>query len=137
MVKSQCEKTPVFVKVALRRIKGVHRLSARYNQKIGKPHTERLIELMRHHIEEIEGLVRQGNPHFLVETGDLAVLCLEVLLEHRTSPDAIMEKCFGRYERKLNSLMAQLGDERKGVLHRLKKEGGTKDQVTKHKKKVY
>jgi len=63
---------------------------------------------MRHHIGEIEELALRQDRHFLVETGDLAVLCLELLLEHGVSPDKIMGRCFGRYERKLNGLLLEL-----------------------------
>ena len=98
---------------ALRRVKGIHKLSLEYNGKVAKPHQERLLELMRHHIDEIEELAAQKNKHFLVETGDLAVLCLELILENEKSVDEILECCFGRYERKLNCLLQECRKVRK------------------------
>jgi len=71
-----------------------------------------LLELMAHHIEEIRDLWREGDRHALIETGDLAVLCFELLLEYRVSPDRIMRECFGRYEKKLSVLLAEAERER-------------------------
>jgi formyltetrahydrofolate synthetase len=65
---------------------------------------------MRAHIEEIEELCAAGDQHALTETGDLIVLCLELIIEHGNDMDVIMDKCFGRYDKKLRSL---LQDERK------------------------
>ena len=121
MVKAARRKKTVFKKAALVRVQGVHRLSTRYNQKIGKAHSQRLLELMRHHVVEIEELAQRRDPHFLVETGDLAVLCLELLLEHRAAPDEILEQCFGRYERKLEALLTEIESERLDPSDRLKR----------------
>lgn len=93
---------------SLQRLKKIHRLSARYNRRVGKRHPERLLELMAHHVDEIRELRQEGDRHALIETGDLAVLCFELLLEYRISPDRVMLKCFGRYERKLGALLAEI-----------------------------
>ncbi len=90
---------------ALERIQDIHKLSSLYNEKVGKEHQERLLELMRKHIDEIEELFASKDKHALVETGDLIILCFEILLEHGASIDEIVEKCFGRYERKLGELL--------------------------------
>jgi len=111
----------IFFKDAIRRLKDIHRLSARFNKLVNFPHQKRLLELMRHHIDEIEELACSGDKHFLVETGDLAVLCLELLLEHRRAPDAVLEQCFGRYERKLTELISAAKVERKSR-HKRKKD---------------
>jgi hypothetical protein len=114
MVKSSHpQEDPILYSSALKRVRGIHQLSSHYNQLVGKVHEVRLLELMAHHVAEIEELLRLKDKHFLVETGDLAVLCLELLLEYRASPDKILNECFGRYERKLNSLLAEIKEERK------------------------
>lgn len=90
---------------ALDRIKKIHAMSQVYNKKVGKKHNERLLELMRHHIDEIEELFERSDKHFLVETGDLAVLCFELLLENGVAIDEILLRCFDRYDNKLSDLL--------------------------------
>ena len=97
----------VFLPGTLERIKAIHQLSLKYNRLVGKPHQERLLELMRHHIEEIEELARGGNEHYLIETGDLLVLCCELLLEGGVSVGGVTEVCLGRYEKKLQELIKE------------------------------
>lgn len=98
----------VLSKEALERIKAIHRRSQQYNQLVGMPHAKRLLELMRKHVDEIEELAGAGNPHYLVETGDLLILCYELLLEGSASIDEITVKCFGRYEKKLGELIEEV-----------------------------
>ena len=96
---------------ALKRIRGIHARSKEFNKRVGMPHQERLLDLMRKHIDEIETLARAGDPHYLVETGDLLILCYELLLESGASIDEVTLKCFERYEKKLKQLIEGLGDE--------------------------
>ena len=63
--------------------------------------TDYLLELMCKHIEEIEQLKAKGDKHYVVETGDLIILCFEMLLENQASIDETLETCFKRYEDKL------------------------------------
>ncbi len=90
---------------ALERIREIHRTSARYNKMIGYDHQQRLLELMRKHVDEIQVLATQKDAHYLIETGDLLILCYELLLEGGGSIDGISEVCFGRYEKKLKELI--------------------------------
>lgn len=120
-------KNSVLKKSAGQRIRGIHRLSASYNHKTGNPHQKRLLELMRHHVIEIEELVAARNKHFLVETGDLAILCFELLLENKVSLDEVLECCFGRYERKLGGLLAEMQGARKLPQRRQNKEGNRRN----------
>ncbi|MEW5895197.1 MAG: hypothetical protein AB1650_05525 [Candidatus Omnitrophota bacterium] len=90
---------------ASNRLKEIHGLSLKFNKLVGKPHQERLLELMRKHVDEIEDLVQKNDPHYLIETGDLLILCFELLLEGGADMDEVMLKCFGRYERKLTGLI--------------------------------
>jgi len=95
----------VFYDNALKRIEGIHSLSKEFNRMVHVPHQERLLELMRDHVDEIAQLTAQGDPHGLIETGDLLVLCLELLLEGGADIERVTEQCFGRYEKKLNKLI--------------------------------
>jgi hypothetical protein len=94
---------------ALERIKKIHSASLEYNKKEGKEHNKRLLDLIRHHVDEIEELFAAGDRHSLVETGDLAVLCFELLIENGVSIDDILLKCFDRYDNKLASLLNEAG----------------------------
>jgi hypothetical protein len=100
-------KNNVIQQTALERIKGIHRLSQRFNEMVGKPHQERLLELMRKHVDEIGELAAHNDPHYVVETGDLLILCFELLLEGGADIDEVTLRCFERYERKLSELIEQ------------------------------
>ena len=99
----------VVEKKALGRIKNIHQLSLKFNEMVGKSHQERLLELMRKHVDELEELANKKDPHYLIETGDLLILCFELLLDGRMEIDEVTQECFGRYERKLSSLIKEHG----------------------------
>ncbi|MCM8814659.1 MAG: hypothetical protein NC937_03490 [Candidatus Omnitrophica bacterium] len=94
----------VFSKDTLERIKKIHNLSLRVNT---NNHRKKLLGLAQKHIKEINQLYSEKNPHADIETGDLAVLCFELILESGKNPDEVLEKCFERYEKKLNELLKQ------------------------------
>ncbi len=93
------------------RLRGIHQLSREYNKRVDMPHTQRLFSLMRKHIDEIEGLWKKGDDHFLVETGDLLILGFEMLLEYQRSLDETLLLCFERYEKKLSQLMKAISSQ--------------------------
>jgi len=91
----------VFSKKALESIKKIHNLSSIVN---AKDHREKLLHLAEKHIIEIRRLYSKNDPHADIETGDLAILCFELILESKKNPDEILQVCFDRYERKLDLL---------------------------------
>ncbi|MDP2652888.1 MAG: hypothetical protein Q8Q08_02530 [Candidatus Omnitrophota bacterium] len=105
--------TNVIFPQAKARIKEIHRLSRCYNQKVKISHQKRLLHLMRKHVAEIEELCRRKDKHAVVETGDLVILCFELILEHRASLDKILTRCFIRYDQKLSGLLADLPKSRR------------------------
>ena len=92
---------------ASNRIQGIHSLSKTYNDKIFGDHSRKLLNLMSSHVKEVQELLEKGDRHFLVETGDLIILCLELLLEYDASMDDILQTCFKRYEKKLTALLEE------------------------------
>jgi hypothetical protein len=92
---------------SLARIKNIHKLSRLYNKRLKNNHKKRLLELMREHIEEITKLSNKNNRHYLTETGDLVILCFELLLENNVSINKVLLKCFKRYETKLLKLIKE------------------------------
>ena len=97
---------------AIARLEGIHKMSALYNAGDNGCHNEKLLQLLKYHVVEIEGLFREKDPHYLTETGDLAVLCFELLLEGGVSVNEVMARCFMRYEKKLGSLLRQRDEDR-------------------------
>jgi len=89
---------------AAKRLEAIHKLSQDYNRKLKTNHRKRLMELMKEHVDEISKLCRKNNLHYLTETGDLIILCIELLLEEGVSIDEMLLKCFNRYETKLPKL---------------------------------
>ena len=61
--------------------------------------------------EEIEKLADKKDPHYLIETGDLLILCFELLLEAGVDIDEVVLKCFERYEKKLGELIGEIKDD--------------------------
>ncbi len=92
---------------ALDRLKKIHGLSKKYNGPAQKKHSKKLLDLLKNHAKEIESLYLGSDPHYLTETGDLAVLCLEILIDNKRSIDETMGHCFDRYERKLKLLLKE------------------------------
>ena len=83
----------------------IHRYSKKYNKLIKKNHSTALLDLMNEHIKEIRRRYRKGDKHYLIETGDLLILCFELVKESKRSPDSVLFKCYRRYHKKLPSLI--------------------------------
>ena len=92
---------------ARKQIEAIHDKSLKLNKLRGKVHNEQLLELVQEHAQEITELYQENNPHYLVETGDLLILCLELLKEADILADEIMEKCYNRYHEKLDFLISR------------------------------
>jgi hypothetical protein len=56
-------------------------------------------------VDEIKELHGKKNKHYIIETGDLIVLCLELIKEARRSPDDVLFKCYPRFHKKLLPLI--------------------------------
>jgi len=90
---------------SLDRIRKIHLLSRQLNGPSKNEHRRKLLELIDKHAVEVRELLEAGDPHGVVEVGDLAVLCFEVMLEEGVEINDVLEKCFGRYEKKLATLL--------------------------------
>ncbi|MBF0493841.1 MAG: hypothetical protein HQL28_01770 [Candidatus Omnitrophica bacterium] len=96
-----------FTKSALKEIRSIHALSKRYNKTLNKNHTKALMHLVKEHADEIEELSEKKDKHFVTETGDLAILCFEIIMENKASIDAVIGKCYKRYMKKLTQLISE------------------------------
>ncbi len=74
------------------------------SQRLGTD-SNKLIDMMQHHTTEIKELFDSKNKHFAVETGDLMILSLQLLLMEGYSVDEIMDKCYSRFDKKLNGVL--------------------------------
>ena len=95
----------VVTKRAVQRLKNIHQLSKKCNGPSKKKHLEKLLALVEKHVDEIRFLYKKDDLHYLVETGDLLILCFEILMENKRDIHKMTELCFGRYENKLDQLI--------------------------------
>ena len=64
--------------------------------------SNKLIDMMKRHTHEIKELYDSKNNHFAVETGDLIILSLQLLMIEGYSIEEIMGKCYDRFDKKFN-----------------------------------
>ncbi len=68
---------------------------------------QKIIDMMKHHTAEINELHKNKDTHFAIETGDLIILCIQLLMIEGYSTKKIMETCYDRFDKKLNQLITQ------------------------------
>lgn len=93
-----------FTAYAREKLREIHGLSSEYNSRTDD-HAAVLLDFVGKHADELKRLYEAKDPHFDVETGDLIVLCCELLLERGKDPDRIMDRCYGRFSGKLKELI--------------------------------
>lgn len=67
--------------------------------------TNKILQMMQQHTQEIKQLYEKKDKHFAVETGDLIILCLELLMLEGYSIEDILEKGYKRFDKKLKELL--------------------------------
>ena len=82
------------------KIKSILELS----NKLGN-NSDKIIEMMQHHTSEIKELHSNKHKHFAIETGDLIILAIQLLIMEGYSTEEIMNTCYGRFDKKLNQLL--------------------------------
>jgi hypothetical protein len=87
------------------RLRRIHDLSLRVNGS-GEAHRKKLLSMMTDHVSEIRELLQNGDPHAYVEAGDLMILAMEMIVEGGRDPQEVYELCCGRFERKLEEMLA-------------------------------
>ena len=66
--------------------------------------SQKILDMMKAHVDEITELYKQGNTHYKIETADLIVLSFELLLLDQTDIDKVFSQCLPRFYKKLNEL---------------------------------
>ncbi len=62
-----------------------------------------ILDFIKKHAEEIEHLYESKDEHWAVETADLVVLCLELMLMEDRDLDKTFKKCLPRFYKKLHN----------------------------------
>ena len=75
------------------------------SKRINKNDKQKILQIMKDHVIEIEELYNEKNEHWAIETADLIVLCYELLLMENKDIDVIFSKCLPRFDIKLNRLV--------------------------------
>ncbi len=74
------------------------------SSKINKSDKQKIIEMMKAHIEEIEERYNNNDEHWTIETADLIVLCYELLMMENKDIDDVFNRCLPRFDVKLRKL---------------------------------
>ena len=74
------------------------------SRKINKNDTQKILDMMKSHIEEIEERHNRRDDHWAIETADLIVLCYELLLMEKKDIDDVFDHCLPRFDVKLKRL---------------------------------
>jgi len=96
------------------KINEIHSLSQNLNLLRKKKHMRVLLELMQSHAKEISELYQEKDNHYIIEIGDLLILCFEMLKESDQDYDQIMNKCYARYINKISKLIQEFKKEDPG-----------------------
>ena len=75
------------------------------SKKINKNDKQKILQMMKDHVYEIEGLYNEKNEHWAIETADLIVLCYEMLLMENKDIDDVFVRCLPRFDIKLKRLL--------------------------------
>jgi len=65
---------------------------------------QKILDMMKEHVQEIQELYSENNDHWAIETADLVVLCYELLIMEDMDIDDVFTKCLPRFDKKLTKL---------------------------------
>ena len=85
------------------KLQQITELSSRVNSK----DKQKILDMMKEHIEEIQNLYSRNNDYWAIETADLIVLCYELLIMEEKDIDDVFTRCLPRFDKKLAKLAAE------------------------------
>jgi hypothetical protein len=85
------------------KLQQITELSSRVNSN----NKQKILDMMKEHLEEIQDLYNRNNDHWAIETADLIVLCYELLIMEDKDIDDIFTRCLPRFDKKLVKLAAE------------------------------
>ncbi len=65
----------------------------------------KIFSMIKDHVVEIKELYDSHDDHWAIETGDLIVLCFELLMMENKDIDDVFIRCLPRFDKKLNMLL--------------------------------
>jgi|GEM_PF-1137743 len=65
---------------------------------------QKILDMMKEHVQEIQELCNENNDHWAIETADLVVLCYELLIMEDMDIDDVFIRCLPRFDKKLAKL---------------------------------
>jgi len=74
------------------------------SMKVNKNDKQKIMNMIKDHVEEIETLYNSNNDHWSIETADLIVLCYELLIMQDKDIDDVFSRCLPRFDKKLSML---------------------------------
>jgi len=93
-------------KEAIEKINNLNEISFELNN--GKEETmPYTLESIKEHADEINQLFSANNEHWAVETGDLMIHCMKMLLMHGFDLNEMFDKCCKRFENKIYKLIKE------------------------------
>ena len=75
------------------------------SSRINKNDNNKILEMIKDHIQEIEERYNNKDEHWTIETADLIVLCYELLILENYDIDNVFSKCLPRFDVKLRGLL--------------------------------
>jgi phosphoribosyl-ATP pyrophosphohydrolase len=89
---------------AIEKIKKLNDISFKLNG--GRKETvSYTLESIKEHAEEISQLFSANNEHWAIETGDLMIHCMKMLLMNGFDLNEMFDKCRDRFESKITKLL--------------------------------
>lgn len=82
------------------KLKEITELSMRINDN----DMDKILRMMKDHVEEITQRYNNNDDHYSIETADLIVLSLELLLANGNDIDDVFTRCLPRFDKKLKIL---------------------------------
>jgi len=68
------------------------------SNRINKNDKQKILEMMKEHIGEIEDRYNNNDEHWTIETADLIVLCYELLILENRDIDEVFNRCLPRFD---------------------------------------
>ena len=80
---------------------------AQLSSRVNSNDKQKILDMMKEHVEEIQELYSRNNDHWAIETADLIVLCYELFIMEDIDIDDIFTQCLPRFDKKLAKLAAE------------------------------
>lgn len=78
------------------------------SMKLNDNDMDKILRMMKDHVEEITQRYHNNDDHYSIETADLIVLSFELLLANGKDIDDIFERCLPRFDKKLKKLAEEI-----------------------------